>query len=100
MVIAACTHTLSEVAMCFQILQKYVEQISRLASMCRHDATGAAGTDLEVLVSMRVSPIHASLCHGSCSFFMFDLVCCLARVTHLYSPDKDYRQFLASGLLF
>ncbi|KAL3131996.1 hypothetical protein ABBQ32_008620 [Trebouxia sp. C0010 RCD-2024] len=32
---------------------KYVEQISRLASMCRHDATGAAGTDLEVLVSMR-----------------------------------------------
>ena len=39
-------------------LQKYVEQISRLADMCQCDLSGGAAADLEALVSMRVSHMH------------------------------------------
>ena len=34
------------------LLQKYVEQISKLAGLCQQDSTAAA--ELETLVSMRV----------------------------------------------
>lgn len=43
--------------MCCQFVQKYVEQIGQLAGMCRQEDNDAAATDLEALVSMRVSPI-------------------------------------------
>ena len=36
------------------VLQKYVEKVSRLASLCQHDSTDCAADELEALVSMRV----------------------------------------------
>jgi len=49
-------------------LQKYVEQISRLAGLCQQDSTAAA--ELETLVSMRVrhpaSAIHTLLLAKIC----------------------------------
>ena len=45
-------------------LQKYVEQISRLADMCQCDLSGGAAADLEALVSMRVSHMHQHVVHS------------------------------------